>query len=455
MLAMLVALGGCATRPPEVPAVGGVVVPEAWSTTLANTAPSADLWRGFADPLLAQLLNDALAANTDVLQAQAQLRRARADRDTAATALLPTLNASGSAARGRTPPLRTTNSFKAGFDASWEPDFFGVNDHLAAAAQLDAEATAATLDATRLAVAGELALDYLQLRGTQERLALARANLAAQEQTLQIARWRAQAGLATALDVAQAESSVEQTRAQIPTLQGSAAQSRHALAVLSGRAPAALDRQLNAAAALPAPPAGLGLDLPAATLRRRPDVMASERQLRAAAERVAQRQAERLPQMQIQASLAWTALSLASLGGSAAAASLGASINQPLFDGGRREARLLSQQASFDAAQQSYVASVLGALRDVEDSLSQLDAARQRLDALRSAERAAQDAALLATQRYASGIIDFQVVLDTQRTLLGVQDSAASALTDWVSGHVRVLKALGIAPALTVQENKT
>jgi len=441
-------LAGCATQAPPGPPLAGIEAPAAWSAALPVAPTSAgDPWRDFADPLLQGLVADALAANTDVLSAQAQLRRARAARDAAAAALLPVLDASASAGRSRTPPLPTQNSFRAGFDASWEPDLFGANHHADAAAAADEQASAASLAATRLAVAGEVALGYLQLRGTQARLALAQANLVSQEETLQIARWRSQAGLATALDVAQAQSAVEQTRAQVPTLQSSAAQSRHALAVLTGRPPAALEGQLAQAASLPEPPTSLTLDLPAATLRRRPDVMASERQLQAAAERVAQRQAQMRPQLSLQGSLAWSALTLGSLGSNAAAASLLAGLSQPLFDGGARDAALRQQQATFDAARASYAASVLAALQDVEDSVAQLGAARQRLDALRSAEQAARDAALLATQRYASGIVDFQVVLDTQRTLLSVQDSAASAQTDWVSGHVRVLKALGIAPA--------
>lgn len=446
--ALALTLAGCATTAPTIPPAGGVVVPGGWSATLpAAPAPAADPWNGFRDPLLQGLLADALAANTDVLAAQARLRGARAARDVASAALLPQLGVSASAGRSRNPPLPAQNSVKAGFDASWEPDLFGANARARSAAGADAEASAATVAATQLAVAGEVALGYLQLRGTQARLALAQANLAAQEETLQIARWRAQAGLATALDVAQAQSAVEQTRAQIPTLQASAAQSRHALAVLTGRAPAMLDAQLGPAAALPEPPAGLSLDLPAATLRRRPDVIAAEYQLQAAAERVAQQQAANRPQVSLQASLAWSALSLGSLGSGGAAASLLGGLSQPLFDGGRRDALLAQQQASFDAARQAYAASVLGALQDVEDSVAQLDAARRRLDSLGIAEQAARDAALLATQRYASGIVDFQTVLDTQRTLLSVQDSSASARTDWVSGHVRVLKALGIAPA--------
>lgn len=442
-------LAGCATQAPTVPPLAGVAVPPAWSggdTAAPNPAPTSALWRGFGDATLDGLIADALAANTDIQAADARLRQARATRDAASAALGPTLNASASAGRSRTPPAGAGNSLKAGFDASWEPDFFGVNAHAAAAANADAEASAATLAATRLSVAGEVALDYLALRGTQARLAIANANLTAQQETLQIARWRAQAGLATALDVSQAETSALQTLAGIPTLQASAAQSRHALAVLTGRTPAALDSLLGPTAALPQPPAGLGADLPAATLRRRPDVLAAEQQLRAAAERVAQQDAASRPQLALQASVAWSALTLSGLGTQAAAASLLGSATQPLFDGGQRRATLSAQQAAFDAARASYAASVLAALQDVEDALAQLKAASERLQALRRAEQAAKDAALLATQRYASGIVDFQTVLDTQRTLLGVQDSAATAQTDWASGHIRVLKALGIAP---------
>ncbi len=439
-------LAGCATRAPEVTPLAGVAIPEAWSSGPTAAMPGAALWRGFGDSTLDRLIADALIANTDVLAAAARLRQARATRDAAAAALGPTLSATASAGRSRTPPAAAGNAAKAGFDASWEPDFFGANTHAAAAAEADAAASAATLAATELSVAGEVALDYLALRGTQARLAIAQANLAAQSETAQIVRWRAQAGLATALDVAQAETAVGQTRAALPTLQASAAQSRHALAVLTGRTPAALDGLLGPDTALPQPPTGLGADLPAATLRRRPDVLAAEKQMEAAARRVARQDAASRPQLALQASVAWSALTLGALGTQGAAVSLLGSATQPLFDGGQRKATLAAQQAAFDAARASYAASVLAALQDVEDALAQLAAGKDRLQALRSAEQAARDAALLATQRYASGIVDFQTVLDTQRTLLGVQDSAATAQTDWASGHIRVLKALGIAP---------
>ena len=150
-----------------------------------------------------------------------------------------------------------------------------------------------------------------------------------------------------------------------------------------------------------------------------------------------------LPAAQLRASLAWSGVTLGSLGSIAAARSLVASIGQTLFDHGARGAQRDAQRAAFDAASESYRASVLAALRDVEDALSALGASRDRVAALDAAELATRDAALLANNRYESGLIDFQTVLDTQRTLLNVQDSVASARTDLATNHVRLYKALG------------
>ncbi len=456
LIAASLLAAGCATTAPTAPAWGGVAVPAGWSsaadpTKAAPAAPALDptLWRAFADPTLDRLLDQALAANTDLLGAQARLRQARAARDAAGAALLPSLGASAQGGRSRTPPADARNSVRAGFDASWELDLWGANGHAAAAAEADAEASAATLEATRLAIAGELALGLVQWRSTLERLSLARASLETQRETAQIVGWRVQAGLASALDRAQAESAVAQNEAQIPALEASAAQSRHALAVLVGQAPATL--VLDDAAARPVAAASnlgetLGPDTPAGVLRRRPDVLAAERSLEAAARRVAQQDAEALPKLSLQASLAWSAATLGSLGSGGAAASLLAGLSQPLFDGGTRRAAQASQQAAFDAARAAYAASVLTALKDVDDALATRRAAVERLASLRRAEAAATEAAELARQRYASGIVDFQTVLDTQRTLLGVQDSRASAVAEELGSQVRLLKALGVTP---------
>lgn len=435
---------GCAIRAPATPTQGGIEVPAQWSRPGSQgSQPLADWWRGFGDPLLVELVEAARRANTDVGAAQARLREARALRDAAAAALWPSLSVSGSAQHNAGGETAGRNLFNAGFDATWEPDLSGATGHGAGAAAASAQASAMTLAATEVSVAAEVATSYLQLRGSQARAAFARDNLAAQEQTLQIAQWREQAGLGSSLETSQARSAVEQTRAQLPVLRAAIAQSGHALAVLTGGPPAALNARLAMPAALPEPPAQLAIAIPAATLRQRPDVLASEFQLRAAAERVAQADAQRKPALQLRASLAWSALTLGSLGSIDAARSVVASVGQTVFDSGRLDAQLAGQQAAFDAAQQSYRASVLTALREVEDALASVAASRERVEALAAAFLSTRDAALLANNRYTSGLIDFQTVLDTQRTLLNVQDNLASARTELATQHVRLYKALG------------
>jgi NodT family efflux transporter outer membrane factor (OMF) lipoprotein len=441
----LLALAGCASRPPAMPAAAGVAVPDAWSLSpAAGTAALPSWWRGFGDPLLVELVEASRSANTDVRTAQANLRQARALRDQAAASLWPTLAFSASAQRSRGSGSAVTgNLFAAGFDASWEPDLFGGAGHAVAAGEAQVGASAATLASIEVSIAAEVAVSYLQLRGTQARAAFARENLAGQEQTLQIAQWREQAGLGSSLETSQARSAVEQTRAQLPVFGAGIAQTGHALAILAGQAPASLGSRLATAAAQPQPADDLALAIPARVLRQRPDVLAAEWQVRAAAERVAQAGAQLLPAAQMRASLAWSGITLGSVGSVAAARSLVASIGQTLFDRGLRAAQREAQQAAFEAALEGYRASVLGALRDVEDALAVVAAARERVAALQAAEQATRDAALLANNRYASGLIDFQTVLDTQRTLLNVQDNVATARTELATGHVQLYKALG------------
>lgn len=453
-LSTVLVLAGCAARAPAVGPAADVAMPAAWSQEApVSGLPLSHWWRQFGDSLLVELVEAAQRANTDVAIARANLGEARALRDAAAATLWPTLSMSASAQRSRGGASSGSgNLFNVGFDAAWEPDLFGATGHAAGASAAAAQASALTLAAAEVSVAAEVAASYLQLRGSQGRAAIAQDNLAAQEQTLQIAQWREQAGLGSSLETSQARSAVEQTRAQLPVLRASIAQTGHALAVLTGRPPAALDAQLAAAAALPQPPRQLAVAIPAATLRQRPDVLAAEWQMRAAAQRVAQADAQRRPSVQLRASLGWSAVTLGSLGSVEAARSLVASIGQTVFDRGRLNAQLAAQEAAFDAAQQAYRARVLTALQDVEDALAALSASRDRTVALDAALQATRDAALLANNRYTSGLIDFQTVLDTQRTLLSVQDSLAAAQTELATNHVRLYKALGggWGPAATV-----
>ena len=390
------------------------------------------------------LVTQALQANTSIRSAQAALQQSRALRDVSAAGLMPTLSTSGSMQRNRANGLDASNSFRVGLDASWEPDIFGGQRSALNAAEADTQALQATLADVQVSVAAEVALAYVQLRGQQAQLAIARNNLASQQETLQITNWRAQAGLTTSLEVEQARTASEQTSALTPLLEASIARTRHSLAVLTGQRPEALLKQLQPAQPIPQPASTLALDIAAQTLRQRPDVRAAELRITAALARVSVADAARYPGFAIGGSLGLNAQTLAALGNRAGlVSSLIGSLSLPLFDGGARRAQLLAQEAALEQARANYQAVVLSALRDVADALVALDGDRTRLTHLQSAAEAAGNAALLAQQRYSSGLIDFQTVLQVQRTLLTAQDSVASTRADIGLDHVRLYKALG------------
>jgi len=440
---------GCTSLPQRNAALPEIAVPAAWSSAGSTSEPSsttslAQWWQRFNDPLLSKLVTQALQANTSVKSAQAALLQARALRDVQAASLMPSMNGTASAQRSRSAGASASNLFSAGLDASWEADVFGANHSALNATEADAQASAATLANVQVSIAAEVAVDYIQMRGTQARLAIARDNLASQIETLQITDWRLQAGLTSSLEAEQARTASEQTRAQIPTLVTSVLQTQHSIAVLTGQTPDALQTQLAEIGPVPEAADDLALNIPAETLRQRPDVRAAEHQVSAALARVDQADAARYPSFQLSGSLGLQAMTLGSLtgGGTVVSALLG-SISVPVFDDGAAKAQVHAQEGAFEQARMNYQAVVLTALKDVEDTLIALRGDRERLISLRNAAEAAGNAALLARQRYASGVIDFQTVLDTQRTLLSAQDSVASTATDLSSDHVRLYKALG------------
>ena len=427
LLGLALLLAGCASTTPPPSAIWPAALPAGWAGAPPATGAAADRqtllawWQQFDDPLLTTLVTQALDANTSVRSAQAALRQARALQDVAAAGLGPRLTAGADAQRSRA-SNSTGNRFGASLDASWEADLFGGQRSALAASTATADASAASLGATQVSLAAEVALAYIGLRSAQARLAIAQANLASQQDTLQITRWRLQAGLVDGLAAEQAQAAAAQTAAGLPPLQTAVAQARHALAVLTGQPPAALDATLAATAPVPQPRATLALAGPADTLRQRPDVRAAEHRLAAA----------------------WATLTLGGLSsGSAVAGALLAGISLPVFDGGALRGQQRAQQAAVDQAQEAWRASVLTALQEVEDALVALRNDRERVQRLQAAATAATNAATLANQRFRSGLVDFQTVLDTQRSQLGAQDSLASASADVAADHVRLYKSLG------------
>jgi NodT family efflux transporter outer membrane factor (OMF) lipoprotein len=449
MLAVLVALSGCAqtgwrdaVETPGAPA--WVTTSPAISTASTASATLASWWTQLNDPLLDQLIAEVLTAAPDLRSAQAKLRQARASENLAQANLLPNLGASASAKRSKSGTADAQSLYSAGFDASWEPSIFGGLSDAANAAQADAEATAATLESTRASLAAEVALNYITLRADQRRLAIAGDNVASQTETLQITEWRAMAGLVNALDVEQARTNLQQSRATIPSLENDRAQAEHHLAVLSGQAPGALRERLAAMQPMPKAPDSVAVGIPADTLRQRPDVRAAELKVQAERARTAQSEAERYPSLNLSGSFGWQALSVASLGsGASLARSLAASLAQTLFDGGRITSRIAAQNAVEEQAMIAYQKSVLTALEDVENALSAYATGRARVDARQQAAASARQANTLARLQYQAGAVDFQKVLDTDRTRLSAEDAVASADADVLTAVVQLYKALG------------
>ncbi|MBS7350747.1 MAG: efflux transporter outer membrane subunit [Comamonas sp.] len=430
-------------------------LPSAWSAwdrqpNNADSAPSpafdlAQWWQAWGDPTLTALVEQSLAANTSIASARAALEQSRAQWQLQQANALPSVGASASARRSQQGHDDARSSYGAGLDASWEVDWWGKRSLAIEASAQNLAASQASLHTAQVSLAAEVALQYIQLRLTQERLRIAQENLALQQETLQLTDWRVQAGLAASLDLEQARQSVAQTAAQIPALQTTLAQSRNALAVLTGHVPQNWTMAgIDEASALPQAPQGITLALPADTLRQRPDVLAQQHRVQAAWANLAAQERANLPTLRLSGSLTWSAATLGALtNGASLAKSIGAALAAPLFDGGANRAQIAAQQAAVEQARQSYRATVLSALQEVEDGLVQWLGDQERLVHLEVASQASEQTLLLAQHRYESGLVDFRTLVESQRSLLSSQDTLASAKATISQDVVRLFKAMG------------
>lgn len=439
------ALGGCTVGPRYHPPA--VAVPAGWSRIQAKAALDAralaQWWTTFGDPVLARLVARAVAGNLDVRQAIARVREARARRQLARANRFPSLSASGSASHARRSGESST-LYTAGFDASWELDIFGAQRQTEQAAAATLQARVEDVRDALVTLTSEVALNYLDVLVASARLATAEANLRAQAQTFEIATFRYQAGLVTEIDVAQARTNLEQTRATIPNLRTARAQAVHRIAVLLGQPPAALVRELATVGRVPVVPITIAIGVPADVLRRRPDVRAAERALAAQTALVGAAEAERYPQLSLAGTIGLESLSLGDLATAGARVlTAAARLAQPVFDAGRIRQTIAIQSALQEQAALAYQGAVLTALEDVENALVAYVEEQARRDALVTARDAARQAATLAAARYRAGLIDFQVVLDAERSLLSIEDQLAVSEGAVVSNLVRLYKAAG------------
>lgn len=465
--AALALLGGCAVGPryvqPDLPERA------AWSASAEGTSPAtadeaalARWWDGFDDPVLTSLVERASASNLDVLQAGARIREARARRGSAAADRAPAVTGSAAATRTGTSSESSTGGtvelFQAGLDATWELDLFGGKRRSLESAVATEQAAIEDERAVRVSLAAEVGLTYLDLRTVETRLAVARQNLAALQETADLTRWRAEAGLTTQLDAEQARANLEQARAAIPPLERDLAVNRNALAVLLGAEPGALDAELQATRPVPSVSRSVAVGVPADALRRRPDVRRAERELAAQTADVGVAQAARFPRLTLSGSVGLESLTAGGLVGSGAVvSSLGAGLLAPIFDAGKLAREVDVQEAKLEQSLLAYRASVLTALREVEDALVAFDREQARRGALGEAAGAAREAASLARHQYESGLVAFTAVLDAERTLLTLQDSLATSEGEVGATLIRLYKALGggWSPAAAAGQEKS
>ena len=428
-------------------------VPAAWKNAgnFPVAAPSKDLsrwWGRFEDPALNRLITAALQDSPDISAATARVRESRARRDSEFAGLFPVLDggvSSNSRSTDTDPGGRISGtSYSASLDASWEVDLFGRRRSAIQAAAADLGATEENMHSVHAALAAEIAEAYTILRANEARLAVLRSNVTTREQTAQLATWRQQAGEADSLEASQAQSSLEAARAAIPSLEQSIAQGRNGLALLAGREPGSLDTLLSGSSGLPRPPKSLAIGIPADVLRQRPDVRVAGYQVLAAAATTRAADAARYPSLNLSGTLGLNTASAGNfLNPESTAASLANSLTSPIFDAGRIRAGIQAASAVEQQAIDNYRSVVLTALAETENSLIACRRSAERLASLEKATRLARESDELARQRYEAGEIDFLEVLDSQRTLLNLEDNLLTTRADRTIAYIRLYQALG------------
>lgn len=413
-----------------------------------NTAALPKWWERFHDPVLNQLVSTALQNSTDIRTAVSKVRESRARRGVQAAGLFPTLDA-GFSARGERTDNRNTGvssseSYGASIDMTWEIDLFGKQRQNIKAATADLREAGENLYAAQVSLAAEVADTYVSLRQAEAQLAVVERTLASRTETTQIARWKEEAKITGSVDTQQAISTLEQARAQVPSLKQTISQTQNQLSLLASLPPGALDKLLARSDKMPSPPARIAIGIPADTLRQRPDIRAAERRVDAAVARTKSAVAERYPDLSLSGSIGVDALKAGRIfSPENVAASIAGSLAAPLFDAGRIRQNINIQSELESQALIGWEATVLTSLSEVENALIGIQRTAERLVILEQALKAARQAEELSTQQYEAGLVDLLVVLEAQRTLLSLEDQEVTTRANQASAHIQLYKALG------------
>jgi multidrug efflux system outer membrane protein len=436
-----------------------IAVPTRWSEPLSggetNGPPDfAEWWKAFRDPELDSLVQRAARANLDLRIAQYRVQEARAERGVTAAGYWPMVNASSSYTRNRIsqhyflplPPGTplTYNWYQAGFDASWELDLFGGTRRAVEAANADVEAAEFARRDTLISLLAELARNYFEARGTQQRLIIAQQNIAAQRDSLDLTRARYNAGLSSDLDVQQATALLDNTQAQIPLLQTTLKSALHRIGILLGEAPGAASAELAQPAVLPGPPPEVPVGLPSDLLLRRPDLQRAERELAAATARVGVAKADLFPKFSLTGNGGVQSVSASDwFTAGSRFWTFGPTVAWRIFDAGRIRANIHVQTAREKQSLASYEQTVLTAFEEVENALTAYAQEQLRYRSLNASATAQRAALTLSQDLYRNGLVDFLRVLDSERSLYVAEDELVQSHKTVSEDLIALYKALG------------
>ncbi len=450
LLAAAIALSACAVGPDyRAPDVAPAHIERAAATGFDQSRFQAAWWRQFDDPTLDALVGEALSENRELRIAFARLRAARSIRDDVTNDRFPTVTAGAGAEYGEAqqPGFGEERSsierYDLGLDMAWELDLFGRVQRRIEASEAQSEAAEAELYQLQVSLIAELVDAYGQLRGAQLRERIGRENLENQRNSHRLTEQLRDAGVGNELDVLRADARLAATQASLPQLQAQQTRATNRIATLLGQRADKLSVDLTPRE-LPAIAKALPIGDPTELLRRRPDILAAERQLAAATANVGVATADLFPRVSLSGFLGFIAGRGSQIGSSAAQAwGVAPSITWAAFDMGSVRARLRGAEADAEGALASYEQQVLLALEESENAFSDYSRAQERLLALLRQSGASRAAAEQAAIRYREGTVDFLVLLDAERERLAAEDAQAQAEVEVYRGVVGLYKALG------------
>ncbi|MFC5606973.1 efflux transporter outer membrane subunit [Variovorax soli] len=452
-------LGGCTALGPDFkrPAVPWLAD---WSGGAQRALPAADAqaraqppaavdawWTNFGDPVLEQVVTQAQRQNPGVRIAAMRILESRALLGIAGSGLYPQVQeVSASAPRTGQRQSRGADtafwSAGAGFDIAWEMDFWGKYRRGIESADAGYFASIAQYDDAQVLVAAQAASLYGSIRTTELRLRIAHENAAIQKRSLEITERLFKSGNESELDVQQARSQYLGTLAVIPELESALRQTQNALGVLLARPPGPLPEMEAGKGVIPQASLALIVDMPADLLRRRPDVRTAEMLLAAQSAQIGVSEAALYPSIALGGTVGLSATSLAS-SPTTLSWGVGPALVWNVFDHGRLSNQVLVQDARFQQLNEQYQDTVLRAAREMDDSATAFASSRTQVDILQEAVRAARRSLEIANVQYREGLIDFERVLDSQRTLFSQQDRLASTQGSVVQSLVALYKAMG------------